>query len=107
VGQNVARPVAAIVAGFLNDSETIHRTGMSTRRIVTMFAVIQPDFCLVVAAMSGHLPPVAEPGTAAPKSLMKMKAMIATEMKIRMEIADPMPRFSARNRLSYPRIDTE
>ena len=33
--------------------------------------------------------------------------LIATQMKMRMEIADPMPRFSARNRLSYPRIDTE
>ena len=47
------------------------------------------------------------PGAAAPKILMKMKAMIATQMKIRIEIADPMPRFSARNRLSYPRMDTE
>ena len=103
----MARPVAAMEAGFLKDSETIHRTGMSTSRIVTTFAVIQPDFCLVVAAMSGHRPPTLEPGTAAPKSLMKMKAMIATQMKIRMEIADPMPRFSARNRLSYPRMDTE
>ena len=103
----MARPGAAIVAGFLKDSETIHRTGMSTSRIVTVFAVIQPDFCLVVAAISAHLPPIAVPGADAPKILMKMKAMIATQMKIRMEIADPMPRFSARNRLSYPRIDTE
>ena len=40
------------------------------------------------------------PGAEAPKPLMKMKAMIATQMKIRMEIADPIPRFSALNRLS-------
>src|SRR5262249_3054034 len=65
VGQKVARPVAAIVAGFLKDSETIHSTGMSTSRIVTMFAAIQPDFCLVVAAISAHLPPNAAPGAAA------------------------------------------
>jgi len=32
-----------------------------------VFAVIQPDFCLVVAAMSAH-PSV--PGAAAPKILM-------------------------------------
>ena len=99
------RPAAAMVAGFLKDSEKIHATGMSTSRIVTVFAVIQPDFCLVVTAISQLTP--YEPGAAAPKILMKMKAMIATQMKIRMEIADPMPRFSARNRLSYPRIDTE
>src|SRR5690348_18286814 len=43
-----------MVAGFLKDSEKIHRTGMSTSRIVTMFAVIQPDFCLVVTAISVH-----------------------------------------------------
>src|SRR5690242_11607687 len=43
-----------MVAGFLKDCETIQRTGMSTSRITTMFAVIQPDFCLVVAAISIH-----------------------------------------------------
>jgi len=31
---------------------------------------------------------------------MNRKAMIATQMKIRIEIADPMPRFSALKRLS-------
>src|SRR6516164_11770717 len=96
-----------MVEGSLKDSETIHRTGMSTSRMTTTFAVIQLDFCLVVAAMSGHRPPADEPGTAAPNPLMNKVAMIATQTKIRMEIADPMPRFSARNRLSYPRMDTE
>ena len=88
-----------MVEGSLKDSEKIHTTGMSTSRIVTRFAVIQPDFYLAVVAtaMAAH-PSV--PGAAAPKSLMKMKAMIATQTKIRMEIADPMPRFRPRNRLS-------
>ena len=40
------------------------------------------------------------PGAAVPKPLMNKKAMIATQMKIRIEIVDPMPRFSALNRLS-------
>src|SRR5213076_186339 len=40
------------------------------------------------------------PGAAVPNNLMKMNEMSAVQMKIRIEIADPTPRFSAVNRLS-------
>ena len=50
---------------------------------------------------------MSEPGAAVPKPLMKMIAMIATQMKIRIDSAYPMPRFSALNRLSKARIETE
>ena len=40
------------------------------------------------------------PGAAVPKPLMNTAAMITTQMKIRIEIVDPIPRFSALNRLS-------
>ena len=36
----------------LNDSETIHTTGISTRMIVTMFATLQPTLCGAVVAIS-------------------------------------------------------
>jgi hypothetical protein len=47
------------------------------------------------------------PGAAAPKPLMNRNAMMDTQMKIRIEIADPIPRFSALNRLSQARIETD
>ena len=62
-----------------------------------MLAVPQPTFCLVVAAISVSS---SVPGAAAPNRLMNRKAMIATQMKISTEIADPMPRLSAVKRLS-------
>src|SRR6516165_9297997 len=46
-------------AGVLNDSETIHSTGISASATTTTFAVPQPIFCrgvVVTAAMAG-LPP--------------------------------------------------
>ena len=51
-------------------------------------------------ATAGHLFPMSVPGAAVPKPLMNKTAMIATQMKMRIEIAEPIPRFSALNRLS-------
>ena len=84
------------VAGSLNDSETIHRSGMSAYTMMRAFADPQPTRCLAVAAIGPQL----LPGAAAPNPLMNRKAMIATEMKMSTEIADPMPRLRAEKRLS-------
>ena len=46
---------SVMVDGALKDSEKIHTTGMSTSKVVTRLAVIQPDFCLVVVAMSSPI----------------------------------------------------
>src|ERR1022692_4111310 len=102
----------------LKDSETIQSTGISASATTTRFVVPQPtlwrgrrfrdhqDMNLRFAT-AGHLFPMSVPGAAAPKPLMNKKAMIATQMKIRIEIAEPIPRFSALNRLSQARIETD
>src|SRR5215471_13545321 len=97
-------------AGVLKDSETIQSTGISASATTATFAAPQPVFCWVVvevAAMAGYLLSMSVPGAAAPKPLMNTAAMITTQRKIRMEIAAPIPRFSALNRLSQARIDTD
>ena len=77
-----------IVDGSLNDSDTIQSTGMSASRITTMLAVPHPTFCLVGG---GHQLLRSVPGAAAPNPLMNRNAMIATQMKISTEMAEPMP----------------
>ena len=64
-----------------------------------MLAVAPAGLLPVVGGGHQRLTPP-YPGAAAPKPLMNMNAMIATQMKISTEIADPMPRLSAVNRLS-------
>src|SRR6478672_8158053 len=92
-----------MAAGVLNDSDTIHSTGISASAITTTFATPHSTLRtgVVAAAISRHLFPMAEPGAAVPKPLMNMNAMIATQMKMRIEMADPM------TRLSQPRMDTD
>ena len=85
-----------MVAGSLNDNETIHRSGMSATTTTRTLAVPQPTFCLGVLPSGAQL----LPGAAAPNPLMNRNAMIATQMKMSTEIADPMPRFRAEKRLS-------
>src|SRR3954470_13380248 len=86
-----------MVEASLNDREAIQRTGKIASRIATRSA--GPQLALWVAVVVATAQP-SDPGAAAPKPLMKMNAMTATQRKIRIEIADPMPRFSAVKRLS-------
>ena len=82
----MSRP-SATVAGVFSDSEMIHRTGNRAKtRTMTSAATHRP----ILRSMSDHLSPL----VCRPKPLMKNTAMIATQMKISTDIADPNPRFN-------------
>ena len=63
-----------------------------------MSATPQPSLRCGVSVMVAIGAPSC-PGAAAPKSLTKMKAMIAIVRKISIDIVDPMPRLRPRIRL--------